>query len=124
MPLVVALAVAAFHLRPAAGAKRDIWVMPALLMVMATGLSFYQIRTLPFASAISIPDPRRMDGEVRARSVARTANPLMRAVPCIRIPRGDPDHLSPDRIQGLDLLTYLSQGRIARARRRSRPRRW
>ena len=66
MPLLLAVAVAVFHLRPGAGEKRSAWVVPAALLVMATALSFYQIRTLPFASAITIPILGAWIAEMRA----------------------------------------------------------
>ena len=42
MPLLLAVAVAVFHLRPGAGEKRSAWAVPAALLVMATAMSFYQ----------------------------------------------------------------------------------
>ena len=77
MPLCVALAVAVFHLRPGAGEKRSAWAVPAALLVMATALSFYQIRTLPFASAIAIPILGAWLAEIRARSHRENEEPLL-----------------------------------------------
>jgi hypothetical protein len=114
MPLLVALAVAAWHLRPSAGEKRKLWIVPTILLVMAAGLSFYQIRTLPFASAISIPILGAWLAEVRARGIARTTHRLKRALPVALafLAAVQLTYLLVG-IQGLALLKHLSNGRIA-----------
>jgi hypothetical protein len=121
VPLLVALAVAAFHLRPSAGERRKLWIVPTILLVMAASLSFYQIRTLPFASAIAIPILGAWVAEVRARGIARSTNPVKRAFPVALafLAAAQITYILAG-VPGLDLLTYLSDGRIA-ARKTPQP---
>jgi hypothetical protein len=60
--LIVAIWVAIRHMR------RDprLWAVPTALMIMATLLSLYQVRTLPFASALAIPVLAVWIAELRA----------------------------------------------------------
>jgi hypothetical protein len=114
MPLLVALAIAALHLRPSAGERRKLWIVPTVLLVMAAGLSFYQIRALPFASAISIPILGAWVAEVRARAIARTTDRLRRAFPVALafLAAVQVTYLLIG-IPGLDMIKHLSNGRIA-----------
>ncbi len=113
-PLLAALIVALFHLRTRTGEGRSQWILPAVLLLMAAALSTYQIRTLPFASAISIPILGVWLSELRARAIARSANPVKRALPvalgflvAIQI-----TYLLVG-LQAEDALAYVSNGRIA-----------
>lgn len=121
MPLIVAFVVAVLHLRPGADERRRLWLVPAILLAMATALSFYQIRTLPFASAIAIPILGAWLAEVRARGIANSTNPVKRAFPVALafLTAAQVTYLLIG-IQGLDLLTYLSDGKIA-ARESAKP---
>ena len=111
---LLAVAVAVFHLRPGAGEKRSAWAVPAALLVMATALSFYQIRTLPFASAVTIPILGAWIAEMRARSIARTKSVFWRALPVASafLAAVQVTYLLIG-LQAVDLLAYLSDGRIA-----------
>ncbi len=76
-PLAIALWVAFRHLRRNA----ELWLVPSVLLVLAVGLSFYEVRTLPFASAISIAVLAVWLAELRGRALARSSNRLARALP-------------------------------------------
>lgn len=78
-PLAVALVVGVSHLL--GGERRDAWLLPTLLLAMSTALSFYQIRTLPFASAIAIPILGAWIAGIRANAVAASGSPVRRALP-------------------------------------------
>jgi hypothetical protein len=113
MPLLVALVVAALHLWRGEGAKRVAWLLPGVLMLMAVTLSFYQIRTLPFASAIAIPILGTWLSELRTGWIARTRNPVKRAFPVAV------GFLAANQVTYLllgllavDALAYVSDGRI------------
>jgi hypothetical protein len=113
-PLLVALAVALNHLRSAE--KRAAWMLPAALLVAAAALSFYQIRTLPFACAIAIPILGVWLAEMRAFGIARFKHPARRAFPVagaflLAIPV---TYLLVG-FQAVDALAYVSDGRIAPA---------
>ena len=81
---------------------------------MATALSFYQIRTLPFASAIAIPILGAWLAEIRARSIARTTNPReARLSGRHRISwRRSRSPTSSIGLRAVDVLAYVSDGRI------------
>jgi hypothetical protein len=74
-PLLVALYVAFRHVRRAAD-----WILPTALLVLAVALSFYQVRTLPFASALAIPVAGVWLAEVHARTKTR-AGRMRRLIP-------------------------------------------
>lgn len=114
VPLLVALVVALRHLGPGSSEKRGVWILPTALLLMATALSFYQIRTLPFASAVAIPILGVWLAELRARFIARSTNPLRRALPVAA------GFLAANQVTYvlvgivlLDALAYVSDGRIA-----------
>ncbi len=77
-PLLVALFVAFRHAR-----REAIWIFPATLLVLAVALSFYQVRTLPFASALAIPVLGVWLAEIYARTKARSQGRVRRALPVI-----------------------------------------
>ena len=77
-PLLVALFVALSHLR-----REPIWSLPAALLVLAAALSFYQVRTLPFGSALAIPVVGVWLAEVYARATARWQSRARRAIPVV-----------------------------------------
>ncbi len=77
-PLLVALFVAFRH------ARRDaIWIVPAALLALAAALSFYQVRTLPFASALAIPVLGVWLAEVYAYAAGRTKSRVRQSLPVI-----------------------------------------
>jgi hypothetical protein len=75
-PLLVALFVAFRHVR-----RQTIWIFPTTLLVLAAALSFYQVRTLPFASALAIPVLGVWLAEVYAATAGRSGDRLRRALP-------------------------------------------
>ncbi len=78
-PLILALFVAFRRMRK----RPEAWVVPSALLVLAVALSCYQVRTLPFASALSIPVLAVWLAELRARAVARSATRFRRALPVV-----------------------------------------
>jgi hypothetical protein len=114
LPLLVAVLVAVRHLRRESGERQILWMLPSGLLALAVALSFYQIRTLPFASAIAIPILGAWIAELRANALARTANPVKRAFPVAMgfLAAVQVTYL----LVGLvaeDALAYVSDGRIA-----------
>jgi len=77
-PLIVALIIAFAHAR-----REAIWVFPASLLLLATALSFYQVRTLPFASALAIPVVGVWVADIYARTTARSGSRVRRAIPVV-----------------------------------------
>ena len=76
-PLIAALIVAFWHVR-----RRAIWIFPTTLLVLAVVLSFYQVRTLPFASALAIPALGVWLAEINARAAGHKSR-VRRALPVI-----------------------------------------
>ena len=114
VPLLLALFVAVRRLGRGPIEKRVVWILPATLLAAATALSFYQIRTLPFASAIAIPILGAWIAEVRASSMARTTNPLKRSFPvgAAFLAAGQVTYLLIG-LLAVDAIAYASDGRIA-----------
>jgi hypothetical protein len=54
-PPCVALAIAACRLWSGSDARLDAWIFPFALLATALAISFYQVRTIPFANTIAIP---------------------------------------------------------------------
>ena len=52
---LIALAVSANRLWAAQGQDRYMWALPTLLIAAAAGLTFYQMRTAPYANALAFP---------------------------------------------------------------------
>lgn len=121
MPMFVAFAVLAWRLQDETGEAWLAWLLPALLVAMASALSFYQIRTLPFATAMAVPALGVWVASVRARSLVFHVGAARRALPvALAVLACTPITYTLIGIPGFDALTYLSDGRIA-AKERSKP---
>jgi hypothetical protein len=113
-PLAVGLVVAIAHLARTSTVKRGAWILPTVLCVMATALSFYQIRTLPFASAIVIPVLGTWIAEMRADALAKTTSPVRRAWPvALAFLLANPVTYILIGIPAVDAVASLSDGRMA-----------
>jgi hypothetical protein len=113
-PLTVGLVVAIAHLARRNTPRRGSWILPSVLCVLATALSFYQIRTLPFASAIVIPILGTWVAEMRAEALAKTASPVMRAWPvALAFLLANPVTYILIGIPAVDAVATLSDGRFA-----------
>jgi hypothetical protein len=82
--------------------------------MMATALSFYQIRTLPFASAIVIPILGTWIAEIRAEALGKTTSSVRRAWPvALAFLLANPVTYILIGIPAVDTVASLSGGRIA-----------
>ena len=102
------------------GRAREAWIVPTVLLALAVALSFYQMRTLPFASAHRDPDPRRVACRVLvpAQSRARTTASA-RASGRARLPRRRSPSPGSGRLGRGEALD-MRERRAHRAGRRSR----
>jgi len=57
------------------------WLLPAALLSLAVALSFYQVRTLPFASAVAVPVIGAWLAGIHARMTRRGGSRLQRVLP-------------------------------------------
>lgn len=113
-PLAVAIVIAIDHFARSAATRRSAWALPTVLVVMATALCFYQVRTLPFANAIAIPILGVWLAEIRAKSVARSTSPLKRALPvALAFLAAMPITYLLIGMRAVEAVEYLSDGRLA-----------
>ena len=113
-PLAVGLVIAVAHLARRSPIERGAWALPTVLCIMAMALSFYQIRTLPFASAIVIPILATWIAEMRAQALVKSNSPVMRAWPvALAFLLANPVTYILIGIPAVDAISSLSDGRIA-----------
>lgn len=112
-PLAVALVIAISQVLRSPAERRSIWALPTLLLIIATALSFYQVRTISSASAISIPILGAWISEVRANATTRSSNPVRRAWPVAFafLASIQVTYLLIG-IRVVDLISYVSDGRV------------
>jgi hypothetical protein len=79
---IVALVVALRRIRPGSRVA-DLWFIPTVLLSAALALSFYQVRTIPFANTIAIPILGAWLAEIAARHGIHRWRPIRPALPLI-----------------------------------------
>ena len=82
-PPAIALIASIWRMRRGDAGERARWFMPALVLAASLALSFYQVRTLPYANAVAIPMLGAWIAGLAAEHRMRAGTPAWRAGPVI-----------------------------------------